>query len=109
MREQYLKNQIRKTLEKLGIEDVITLNDIVRLCTKYANDTIKRELHYKLGDKEIRIKHLGKFTEQEADVICEVLRVDNRYFKSWDLESYSSGIEEIDKDDFKELFKAKTK
>ena len=57
--------------------------------------------------REEGIKHLGTFTVREGDELCEVLKVGERYFRSWDLESYRSGIEEISKRDFKKLSKLK--
>ena len=39
----------------------------------------------------------------------DLLKVGNRYFRSWDAEGYNSGIREIDEEEYKRLLQYKIK
>lgn len=71
----------------------------------FIEDLLKEERKKARGG----VKHLGAFMARGGDELCEVLKIGNIYYRSWDLEAYKSGIRKISEKEFLGLSKLNNK
>ena len=99
----------RRDLLKIGIipDDMPDQTSFVLFNLDELNDLIKDVVEKAIDDVEFdKLSYKIKRVVDEEGAHADVLKINGKYFKSSDVEAYSSSIEETNADDFKELIKS---
>ena len=104
--EKYKGVTVQRILEDYGIHNEeleFVLKDFISQELDKAREEGRREIAHKIIELDENTPDYKGYSE--------LLEIGGKYFRSWDAESYSSGIDEVTKEEFDRLleYKLKTK